>query len=215
MRKIIVFGAGGRAGRMIGAEAHERGHDVTGVLRDPARAAEPPPSGVTIVAGDATDKESVQDLVGGADAVVVAIGGPERTLWRQAAETLVEGISKLPEPRPRIIHMGGGASLIGPDGTTFLESPDFPAAHLDAATGQAEALDYYRSTDGTVRWTYFSPPPIEFAPGTRTGSYRIGHDVPVVDADGRSALSYEDFAVAIVDEIEQPHHINKRSTAAY
>jgi hypothetical protein len=114
MRKIIVLGAGGTAGRMISAEAHERGHDVTGVLRDPARAAEPPPSGVTIVAGDATDKESVQDLVGGADAVVVAIGGPERTLWREAAETLAEAIATLPEPRPRRVLTGGSTCRCPP-----------------------------------------------------------------------------------------------------
>jgi putative NADH-flavin reductase len=127
----------------------------------------------------------------------------------------VEAIAELPTPRPRIMHMGGGATLIGPDGRAFLDSPGFPAEYLDPATGQAAALDYYRSTDGTVSWTYFSPPPVEFAPGTRMGRYRIGHEFPVVDAEGRSALSYEDFAVAIVDEIERPNHVNERITAAY
>jgi putative NADH-flavin reductase len=214
MSKIVVFGAGGRAGRIITAEAQERGHEVTAVLRDPNRARERLQAATT-VAGDATEKDSVRALVRDADAVVVAIGGPGRTLWREAAETLVETIAELPEPRPRIIHMGGGATLMGPDGRIFLESPSFPAQHLDPATGQAAALDYYRSTDGTVSWTYFSPPPVEFAPGTRTGRYRIGHDSPVVDADGRSSLSYQDFAVAIVDEIERPNHLNERITAGY
>jgi putative NADH-flavin reductase len=184
------------------------------VVRDPARASELPP-GATLAVGDATDKESVRRLVRDADVIVVAIGGPQRTLWRDAAEALVEAIAALPGARPRIIHMGGGASLLGPDGKIFLESPDFPPAWRDAAGGQAAALDYYRSTDGTVNWTYFSPPPVEFAPGTRTGSYRIGLDRPVVDGEGRSALSYEDLAVAIVDEIERPKHLNERITAAY
>ena len=214
MSKIVIFGAGGQAGRTIAAEAAGRGHQVTAVLRDPDRAPEQL-RGMALVAGDATDKDAARDLVAGADVVVVAIGGPGRSLWRDAAEALVTAIGDLPEPRPRIIHMGGGATLLGPEGTPFLESPSFPAAYLDPATGQAAALDYYRSTDGSVTWTYFSPPPVDFHPGARTGSYRIGHDEPVVDDEGKSTLSYEDFAVAIVDEIERPRHPNERITAAY
>lgn len=214
MSNIVIFGAGGQAGRTIAVEALQRDHSVTGVFRDPEKHPEAP-GGMTAIKGDATDREGVASLATGADAVVLTVGGPGRTLWREAAEAVVGAISELPEPRPRVIHLGGGATLNGPDGVPFLERPDFPAAYLDPATGQAEALDFYRSTDGTVTWTYFSPPPVDFHPGIRTGSYRIGFDEPVVDSAGRSALSYEDLAVAIVDEIERRDHPNERITAAY
>jgi hypothetical protein len=101
--------------------------------------------------------------------------------------------------------MGGGSSLLAPNGKRFLDSPDFPATRLPTATGQAEALDFYRSLGpSSLNWSYVSPPPIHFAPGERTGQYRTGEDHPVVDARGESSTSYEDFAVAIVDEIERP-----------
>ncbi len=85
----------------------------------------------------------------------------------------------------------------------------------ELANALAAALDYYLATDGTVTWTYVSPPLVNFAPGTRTGQYRTGHDQPVTDASGTSALSYEDLAVVIADEIDIPKHPNQRFTAAY
>jgi putative NADH-flavin reductase len=110
--------------------------------------------------------------------------------------------------------MGSGATLLLPDGTRPLDNPGFPAEFMDVATGQASALDYYRSSEG-VDWTYFSPPPLEFGPGERTGHYRTGLDYPVTDPEGRAVLSYEDFAVALVDEIEQGRFVNTRFTAGY
>ncbi|MEU8300929.1 NAD(P)H-binding protein [Micromonospora sp. NPDC048909] len=213
MSNIVVFGAGGTAGSRVAAEAVDRGHRVTGAVRRP-EATSYLPTGVQVVTGDATSERSVRELAPAADVFVVAIGGGDRELWRDAAETLVGTLRQLPDP-PRIIHLGGGSTLLTPKGTPYLDEPDFPAEYRASAQGQADALDYYRTCADGVTWTYVSPPPLEFHPGERTGQYRTGTDQPVTDDQGRSVLTYEDLAVAIVDEIENPRHENTRFTAAY
>ncbi|MEO3777180.1 NAD(P)H-binding protein [Micromonospora sp. B11E3] len=213
MSDIVVFGAGGTAGSRITAEAVSRGHRVTAAVRRP-EATSYLPAGVRVVTGDATSGRSVRELAPEADAMVVAVGGGDRSLWREAAETLVTVLRDQPNP-PRIIHVGGGATLLTPKGTPYLEEPDFPAEYRDAALGQADALALYRASADGVTWTYLSPPPLEFHPGERTGHYRTGTDQPVTDEQGRSVLSYEDLAVAVVDEIERPRFENMRFTAAY
>lgn len=213
MANIVVFGAGGSAGSRIAAEAVNRGHRVTAAVRRPEATSYLPP-GVRTVTGDATSPHSVRELAEDADVFVVAVGGGERNLWRDAARTLVDTLRQVPDP-PRVIHVGGGATLLTPKGTPYLDDPDFPAEYRDAAQGQADALAVYRSSADGVSWTYVSPPPLEFHPGERTGHYRTGTDQPVTDDQGRSVLTYEDLAVAIVDEIENPRFRNARFTAAY
>lgn len=214
MSNVVVFGAGGTAGSRITTEAASRGHRVTAAVRRPEALVATLPPDVEAVAGDPTSARSVKEIAPGTDVLVVAIGGQGRHLWRDAAETLVSTLRGLPGPIPRIIHMGGGGTLTTPDGTRFLDTPGFPAEYRDVALGQADALDCYRSSTG-VPWTYISPPPFEFHPGVRTGRYRTGRDQPVTDEQGRSELSYEDLAVAVVDEIENPRFLNTRFTAAY
>lgn len=212
MSTIVVFGAGGTAGSRIVSEAVTRGHQVTAAVRRPD-AVTYLPEGVPVVTGDPTSERSVQELVPLADALVVAIGGAGRSPWRDAAATLVTVCRDMSAP-PRIIHIGGGATLLAPDGKRFLDAPDFPEQYREAALGQAEALDFYRSSSG-VSWTYVSPPPLEFHPGKRTGRYRTGTEQPVTDDQGRSVLSYEDLAVAVVDEIENARFCDTRFTAGY
>ena len=213
MSDIVVFGAGGTAGSRIAAEAVERGHRVTAAVRRPEAVGYLPP-GVRTVTGDATSARSVRELAEDADVLVVAIGGGERDLWRDAARTLVDTLRELPDP-PRVIHVGGGSTLLTPKGTRYLDEPDFPEEYRDSAHGQADALEFYRTSADGVTWTYVSPPPLEFHPGERTGHYRTGTDHPVTDAQGRSVLTYEDLAVAIVDEIEDQRFGNARFTVAY
>ncbi|WP_431942296.1 NAD(P)-dependent oxidoreductase [Micromonospora marina] len=213
MSDIVVFGAGGTAGSRIAAEALERGHRVTAAVRRPEAVGYLPP-GVRTVTGDATSARSVRELAEDADVLVVAIGGGERELWRDAARTLVGTLREVPDP-PRVIHVGGGSTLLTPKGTRYLDEPDFPEEYRDSAHGQADALEFYRAGADGVTWTYVSPPPLEFHPGERTGHYRTGTDHPVTDAQGRSVLTYEDLAVAIVDEIENPRFANARFTVAY
>ncbi|SCL20577.1 hypothetical protein GA0070624_2037 [Micromonospora rhizosphaerae] len=213
MSNIVVFGAGGTAGSRITDEAVNRGHRVTAAVRRP-EATSYLSGSVRTVTGDATSARSVRELAADADVMVVALGGGERELWPDAAQTLVDTLRELPDP-PRVIHVGGGATLLTPKGTPYLDEPDFPEEYRDAALGQAEALAVYRSSGDGVTWTYVSPPPLEFHPGERTGHYRTGTDHPVTDEQGRSVLTYEDLAVAIVDEIENPRFPNARFTAAY
>ncbi|WP_433531703.1 NAD(P)-dependent oxidoreductase [Micromonospora sp. CA-263727] len=213
MSDIVVFGAGGTAGSRIVAEAYGRGHRVVAAVRRP-EATSYLPAGVRVVTGDATSARSVRELAPEAEALVVAIGGGDHTLWPDAARALLDALRQMPAA-PRVIHVGGGATLLTPAGGRLLDEPDFPAEYRDAALGQAAALDLYRSSADGVSWTYVSPPPLEFHPGERTGKYRTGTEHPVTDVDGRSVLSYEDLAVAVVDEIENPRFRNMRFTVAY
>jgi len=211
--RIVVFGAGGKMGTRIAREAATRGHQVVAVARNDAALADLPDS-VERTAGDVLDADVVGALATGADAVVLTVGGPGRTLYREAAEAALTALGRL-DDAPRVIHFGGGASLLTPDGTPFLDTPEFPAAWVDPAGGQADALASYRASDIGVHWTFFSPPPKSFTVGERTGRDRLGKDEPVYDADGNAALSYEDAAVAIVDEIENGAFVDQRFTAGY
>jgi putative NADH-flavin reductase len=213
MSRLVVFGAAGQLGQRIVAEAAGRDHEVTAVVRH-AETAPAFPDAVAMTTGDATSAESVGTLAKGADTLVATVSGPDGGIFRKVAETLVGAAAASPRPAPRIIHMGGGATLTTPDGTRFLDLPSFPAEYFDMSSGQAEALDFYRTSSG-VAWTYVSPPPVYFAVGERTGRYRTGRDQPVTGTDGEARLSYEDMAVAVVDEIEHPKFLNARFTAGY
>jgi putative NADH-flavin reductase len=145
---------------------------------------------------------------------VISIGGPDKSVYARAARAAIEVLAPLGKAGPRVIHMGGGGSLLNAQGVRFADTPGLPQALVEEVKGQAAALEVYQaSTD--VRWTYVSPPPGHFAPGKRTGQYRTGLDHPVVASDGSTSLSYEDYAVAIVDEVEQPRFIGKRFTVGY
>jgi uncharacterized protein len=215
MSTIVVLGAGGKAGQLLVAEAARRGHLVRAVVRLLPRHSDVG-DGIDLVQGDATSRDDLGPLLAGADAVIVAVGAPGREIYPQIARTLSETVAGLPEPRPYIVHMGGGATLRTPDGSTFLEQPGFPAAYRDPAEGQKAAFEYYRSSaPAGVSWTYFSPPPHHLVPGEATGSYRVGDDEPVNGADGEARLSYGDLAVVLVDEAESRAHAGRRFTAGY
>jgi putative NADH-flavin reductase len=210
---VVVFGAGGKAGGRIVAEAAQRGHHVIAAAREPAGLRDLP-AGVRAVSGEATSPESLREQWVGADALVFAIGGPDKSVYARAARAAVEVLSPLGGRGARVIHMGGGGSLLNAQGVRFADVAGLPPALVEEMKAQAAALDIYRGSTG-VRWTYVSPPPGNFAPGERTGHYRIALDHPVVAADGSMRLSYEDFAVALVDEIENGKFIGARFTVGY
>lgn len=213
MSRIVVFGAAGRAGVRVVAEAAARGHQVTAVARDPGRLTALP-AGVRAVGGDVLDPVVVTALAKEADALVLTVGGPDPGLYAEAVGVVADAVRTLGPGGPRIVHMGGGASLLDEQGVRIFDAPGFPPAFRDSAAGQIAALDAYRACEG-VTWTYVSPPPVHFAPGERRGTYRTALDHPVAGEDGRARLSYEDFAVALVDEIETPRHLNRRFTVGY
>ncbi|MDH6221072.1 NAD(P)-dependent oxidoreductase [Streptomyces pseudovenezuelae] len=209
-----MFGAAGKAGTRVVAEAAARGHQVTAVARS-LDALATLPDGVRPVTGDVTDPQTVAVLAKDADVLVLTIGGPDTVLYTDAVAATVTALRGLGPAGPRIVHMGGGASLLNNDGVRFFDAPDFPEEFKPYAIGQIRAFDAYLALDNSVTWTYLSPPPVHFAPGERTGHYRTGLDRPVVGDDGQARISYEDYAAALVDEIETPRHLNRRFTVGY
>jgi putative NADH-flavin reductase len=215
--KIVVFGATGNIGQRIVGEALSRGHRVTGVVRDAAKAQTPDPR-VDLVQGDATDAAAVAQIVKGADVVVSAIsprpnarGMPAPSL-AAAARALLAGTREAGVKR--LLMVGGAASLEVAPGVRLFDAPGFPEAYKAEAREGIEALEVLRAEGAGVDWTYVSPA-AEVGPGTRTGKYRTSGDQLLADPQGHSRISFEDYALAMVDEIERPKHAGKRFGVAY
>lgn len=214
MARIAIFGATGTIGRRILREAVARGHTVTAVVRDPARLE---PDGCTVVTGDVLDPDAVAQAATGQDVLVSAVGGRtgkgHRALIEPAAESLVDALRRLGPGAPRLIAVGGAGSLRTRSGGQVWDAAGLPDEVLDIMHAHGDALDFYR-TVRDIRWTNISPA-ASIEPGERTGRYRTALDDLVVDPDGASHISTEDYAVAVLDEIEQPQHIGERFTVGY
>ncbi|WP_280267764.1 NAD(P)-dependent oxidoreductase [Nocardia wallacei] len=213
--RITVFGASGGVGSRVVAEALDRGHQVVAVSREVSRLLTLP-SEVEVRAGDATDPDDVADLSAGSDLVISATRpAPGREYELAAvAEGLLKGLS---ETGVRLLVVGGAGNLTvpGASGKTVVEMPDFPDDWKPIALACHAQLDTFRSAaPADVDWAYLSPPSI-LQPGERLGSYRTGLDELVVDAEGKSLISMEDLAVALLDEAERPKHHRIRFTVGY
>jgi putative NADH-flavin reductase len=210
--KIALFGATGTIGRRIAQEALARGHELTAIVRDPARL-DVSHECLTAVKGDVLDAASVAAAVKGHDAVISAYGpggsAPPRTLV-DAAPSLIEGLGRAAVRR--LVVVGGAGSLEVAPGVQLVDTPGFPAAWKPAALAHRDALAVYRTAD--LDWTYVSPAAL-IAPGERTGRFRIGTDRLVIDDKGESRISAEDYAVALLDEVERPQFIRRRMTVGY
>jgi len=215
--KIVLFGATGNVGRRFVGEALARGHVVTGVVRDPEAVSAPDPR-VALVRGDATDARSVAELARGADVVVSAISprpnarGLGAPSLAAAARALLAGVRQA--GIRRLVVVGGAGSLEVAPGTMLLDAPGFPDAYKGEAIEGRDALAVYRAEGQGVDWTFVSPA-AEIAPGARTGRYRTTDDRFLADASGKSFITFEDYAVALVDEIEHPKHLGRRFGVAY
>ncbi|HEV7196371.1 MAG TPA: NAD(P)H-binding protein [Pedococcus sp.] len=201
--KIALFGASGVVGSRIAAEALRRGHQVTAITR---RGTTDLP-GVSVATGDLADEATVKQAAATHD-VLVSATGPSRTgeshePWLEAVQNLLDHGTEA-----RVLFVGGAGSLLTPDGTRLLDTDGFPAAYLAEATSGAAALELFRAAPAELDWTFFSPAPV-IAPGERTGSYTLGLDSPAGEH-----ISAEDYAVAMLDEIERPAHRQQRFTAA-
>jgi putative NADH-flavin reductase len=214
--KIVLFGATGNIGQRIVAEALSRGHEVTGVVRDPTVSKSPDPR-VKLVRGDATDENTVAGAAKGADAVVSAIsprpnkqGLPAPSLVK-AARGLIAGLGRAHTKRLLVVG-GAGSLLIG--GKRLMDMPGFPPEYKAEAQAASDALDVLRAEAGQLDWTFLSPA-AEIGPGRRTGNYRTTGDEFLADAQGKSHISFEDYAVAVIDELEKPKNVKKRFGVAY
>jgi uncharacterized protein len=205
MSHIAILGITGRAGSRIANELLERGHTVTGIARNVAGVA--PREGLAAKAGDATQADALAPLLPGHDAVVSATrfdGGSDAATL--VAATRHAGV-------PRLLVVGGAGSLEVAPGVAVVDTPNFPAAYKAEASAGRVFLNALRS-EKQLDWTFISPSAV-FEPGERTGQFRIGGDGLLSDAAGHSRISMEDYAIALVDEIEAPAHSRQRFTVGY
>lgn len=219
--RIAVVGATGMVGSRVVAEALARGHSLTVIGRATARLA-PLGDRAELREADVFDPASISHAVHGADLVVAAIRldvvGDSVDAAASAAHNvsavhgLLRGLSWA--SIPRLILVGGAGSLKVPPGVRFVDSPDFPDRFRPHSLAQAAGVAALSVSDTSVAWSCICPP-FRLAPGERTGRYRVGDDHLLRDDEGVSAISAEDFAVAIVDEAERPHHGGLVFTVAY
>ncbi|MFI9783898.1 NAD(P)-dependent oxidoreductase [Kitasatospora sp. NPDC051984] len=216
MSTITLYGATGTIGSRVLAEALRRGHTVTAVVRDPAKLTVTHPA-LTVATGDVLDPASVAEHAKGSAVVVSAVGGGDgpghQALIAPSAESLVAGLRTLGTDTPRLIAVGGAGSLRTPDGKQVWDTQGLPEFLLQIMHAHGDALDFLRTVTD-LRWTSLSPA-ATIAPGERTGTYREGLEDLLIGTDGESRISTEDYAVALVDEIERPKHIGERFTVAY
>lgn len=203
--RIAVLGASGKGGSEIAREAAARGHQVVGISRHPENI--PVAEGITAVAGDAANSDELAGLIRGVDAVISALH------FDVTADVLLGAVKAAGVKR--LLVMGGAASLTGPDGVRVYDSPTFPEQIKPYVIGGIHFLDALRQ-EQEVDWTFFSPAMLIFVgPRQGPGSFRLGGENLVVDGNGESKISYADYAIAMIDELEAHRHSRARFTVGY
>lgn len=224
--KVALIGATGFVGKTILKELLDRGHEVTAISRHPANLDIRHPHGKAVagdalkaVAGDVLQEDQVTSLVKGHDAVISAYnpGWTNPKIYEEflaGSQSIQAGVKR--SGVKRLIVIGGAGSLEIAPGLQLIDTPEFPAEYKPGASSARDYLNILKE-EKDLEWSFFSPA-ILMNPGTsgiRKGTYRLGLDNPVFDKEGKSVLSVEDLAVAVVDELENPRHIRQRFTAAY
>lgn len=217
MKNVTVIGATGFVGSQVVKELLSRGYKVNALARDTSKLESS--DGVFKMNVDVNDADKLSEALKGSDAVISAFnaGWTNPTIYddyTKGAKSIEQAVEL--SGVKRFIVVGGAGSLFTPNGTQIVDTPDFPA---EIKPGAEAARDYLNEIkkNTILDWTFFSPAP-EMHQGTsgeRKGIYRVGLENPVVDENGRSVLSVEDVAVALVDELENNSHIKERFTAAY
>ncbi|NUT32793.1 MAG: NAD(P)H-binding protein [Hamadaea sp.] len=209
-KKIIVFGAGGNAGREIVGEALRRGHTVTAVVRD--RAAHPDlPANATAATGDATDAASVAVLAAGHDVVVGAVYRADADageFFAAAGQALANGA--LTAGGPRLLWVGVASTLPDGSGVRMCDAPEFPAQWRDFALAHDRASAVFRASPDALDWVIVTPP-MRLEQGERSGAYRSGSAI----LPGTDRITYADLAVAVVDEAESAAHHREQIAVAH
>lgn len=201
MSKIAVFGAGGRAGRAAVGEALQRGHQVTAAVRDPGMYGGLAADGVHLVAGDVTDVNSVARVAEGHDAAISAVydaGAQPDAFFTGAARALLDGLTSAGVGR--LIVVGLASVLKTESGTALMDTPGYPQEYRSFYLGHAAGADVLRAAATELDWLVVSPAGDFDHHGPRTGRYRTA------TAEAASRVSYADFAVALLDEIDTPKH---------
>lgn len=204
MTRIAIIGATGRAGSQLLEEALRRGHAVTALARHASTLAARP--GLSTKDVDVLDATAVESAVRGHDVVISSVrfaGVPPLAVIDPVKRA---GVG-------RLLVVGGAASLKGADGGRLFDSPHFPEAYKAEAGAGIAFLDALKA-EPTLDWAFLSPSMI-FDGSERTGKFRLGKDDLLVGADGKSTISFPDFAIAMIDEVERPAHRRQRFTVGY
>ena len=202
--KIAIIGASGNAGIRLVREAQRRGHAVTAVTRTPSDYVKL--ADEDVAAGDVRDPATLAAALAGHDVVISSVTFVATDPQALIAAVRTSGVK-------RYLSVGGAGSLEIAPGKLFIDAPDFPAAVLEESRCGKALLEALRGIDD-LEWTMIAPSAY-FVPGERTGKFRLGEDALLVDAHGKSWISYEDLAVAMLDEIETPRAVRKRITVGY
>lgn len=211
--KIAIFGAGGNIGQSITREALTRGHQVTAVVRDATRLPLQHER-LAVKVGDVLEAASVAEAVAGHDVVISGVGprpsDTDGAYLVKAAQALLAGLKQ--SKVQRLVVVGGAGSLEVAPGLQLIDAPSFPAAWRGIAQAHLESLAVYQTAD--LDWTYFSPAAL-IEPGARTGQFRLGGTHLLTDAQGNSRISIDDYAIALIDEVEQGQYKRLQMTIAY
>ena len=206
--KIAIIGATGLVGSVILAEGLERGHAVTAIVRDPTKL--PTADRLHPACGDATDAAWLVPILADHDAVISAFH-PGMDPGGAAPRAIVDAVKRACVPR--LLVVGGAGSLEVAPGQRLVDQPGFPAEWKGGALATAKVLDLLRG-ESELDWVFVCPAAMLF-PGERTGRYRIGGDQLLTDASGESRISLQDYAAAMLDEVEQRRHRRARFSVAY
>ncbi|MER3124289.1 NAD(P)-dependent oxidoreductase [Bacillus pumilus] len=205
--KIGIIGATGKAGQEIVKEAQLRGHEVTAIVRDAKKVTD----SSVIIEKDVFHLQA--EDIKGFDIIVNAFGAPagQEHLHVEAGKKLIDILKEVPDTR--LIVVGGAGSLFVDEAKTtrLVDTPEFPKEYVPTASQQGENLKDLQQTEG-LKWTFLSPAAFFDPAGKRTGSYVKGKDQLIVNSKGDSYVSYADYAIALVDEIEQAAHVGERFT---
>lgn len=210
---IALIGATGYVGSKLLDEALARGHAVTALVTRPEKLADR--ANVTAIKVDVLDEAALAAQLRGMDAVVSAFSGHAQAdvlgYYLQGFSAIVAATKAAGVPR--LLVVGGAGSLEVAPGVQLVDTPEFPAQWKGTAEGARQALALLRE-ERELDWTMLSPA-AHLDPGTRTGKFRLGTDQLLTDSAGYSGISLEDYAVALIDELERPAHSRKRFSAAY
>ena len=218
---IVLLAATGRAGSVILNELVSRGHNIIAVARNLEKLPHNLPNNVKAEKDDLNSVERLREIIKGADAVVSAFGpsssDPRYVTDITYTDQLVDVTKRViaavnGNGHSRLIVVGGVGSLEFSPGVTVLNSGYWPEAYVPIATSHTKAFAALKDSD--INWTYFSPP-MQIQPGARTGKFRLGGEQLIKDKQGNSKISFEDYAVALVDELENPKHERSRFTIGY
>jgi uncharacterized protein len=208
---LVVYGGSGKIGTRIVNEALSRGHTVTVVSRSVDEKAQR--ERLNFIKGDILDSVDVAKKITGNNVLISVVSSNDEDFFMNAAQSVIKAMNSLGSKSPRLIWIGGASSLEVEPGKRLLDTLSFAPGQGGARVGHTKVLDYFRTLKD-VKWTFVSPS-MQISPGERTGKFRVGGDQLLKDAQGNSRISTEDFAVAVIDEVEKAEQIGKRFTVGY